>query len=144
MNRGLADRAASRDLVLPEMQTESQTQNFSDFSHGQPLLGHSALLHLSVEKPVPAVVQRRPFKDEVLFRKSFRDVNNDSGTGRISIRFRQESLFTSSRNPYSHHSGIAIHMPRNTHSAPKTNAFGNCQAKRVISASGSNPGARWK
>ena len=55
--------------------------------HGQPLLGHSALLHLSVEKPVPAVVQRRPFKDEVLFRKSFRDVNNDSGTGRVFHSF---------------------------------------------------------
>jgi hypothetical protein len=109
MNRGLTDRAASRDLVLPEMQTESQTQDFSDFSHGQPLLGHSALLHLSVEKPVPAVVQRRPFKDEVLFRKSFRDVNNDSGPGRIfhsfpagiAIHIVPESLFTSLRNRYS-------------------------------------------
>ena len=26
-----------------------------------------------------------------------------------------ESLFTSSRNPYPHHYGILIHMPRNTH-----------------------------
>src|ERR1700758_3203017 len=33
----------------------------------------------------------------------------------FSIRFRQESLFTSRRNPYSHHSGTIIHMPRNSH-----------------------------
>jgi hypothetical protein len=41
MNRGLADRTTSRDLILSEVQTESQTQNFSYFSHGQPLLRHS-------------------------------------------------------------------------------------------------------
>src|ERR1700680_3225238 len=33
-------------------------------------------------------------------------VNNDSGPGAVFIHFAPESLFTSSRNPYSYGSGI--------------------------------------
>jgi hypothetical protein len=41
------------------------------------------------------------------------DVNNHSGRLGFFIHFSPESLFTSRRNPYSHHSGTIIHMPRN-------------------------------
>jgi len=41
------------------------------------------------------------------------DVNNHSGRIGFFIHFSPESLFTSRRNPYSHHSGTIIHMPRN-------------------------------
>jgi hypothetical protein len=40
-------------------------------------------------------------------------VNIDSGLLSFSIHFSPESIFTSRRNPYSHHSGTIIHMPRN-------------------------------
>jgi hypothetical protein len=43
------------------------------------------------------------------------DVNNHSGRIGFFIHFSPESLFTSRRNPYSHHSGTIIHMPRNPH-----------------------------
>jgi hypothetical protein len=41
------------------------------------------------------------------------DVNNHSGRIGFFIHFSPESLFTSRRNHYSHHSGTIIHMPRN-------------------------------
>jgi hypothetical protein len=41
------------------------------------------------------------------------DVNIDSGPAGFSIHSGPESIFTSRRNPYSHHSGTIIHMPRN-------------------------------
>jgi hypothetical protein len=41
------------------------------------------------------------------------DVNNHSGRIGLFIHLSPESLFTSRRNPYSHHSGTIIHMPRN-------------------------------
>jgi hypothetical protein len=41
------------------------------------------------------------------------DVDNHSGRLGFFIHFSPESLFTSRRNPYSHHSGTIIHMPRN-------------------------------
>ena len=37
------------------------------------------------------------------------------GRAAFSIRFPPESLFTSRRNLYSHHSGTIIHIARNTH-----------------------------
>jgi hypothetical protein len=43
------------------------------------------------------------------------DVNNHSGRIGFFIHFSPESLFTSRRNHYSHHSGTIIHMPRNPH-----------------------------
>jgi hypothetical protein len=45
------------------------------------------------------------------------DVNNHSGRIGFFIHLSPESLFTSRRNPYSHHSGTIIHMPRNPHVA---------------------------
>jgi hypothetical protein len=44
-------------------------------------------------------------------------VNIDSGLLSFSIHFSPESIFTSRRNPYSHHSGTIIHMPRNPQTA---------------------------
>ena len=41
-------------------------------------------------------------------------VNNHSGPGALFIHFPPESLFTSARNLYSHHSGTLIHIARNT------------------------------
>jgi hypothetical protein len=41
------------------------------------------------------------------------DVNNHSGRIGFFIHFTPESIFTSRRNHYSHHSGTIIHMPRN-------------------------------
>src|SRR5258706_16360227 len=45
------------------------------------------------------------------------DVNNHSGRIGFFIHFSPESLFTSRRNHYSHHSGTIIHMPRNPQKA---------------------------
>jgi integrase len=42
-------------------------------------------------------------------------VNIDSGTGSFFHPFQTGIIFTSRRNPYSHHSGTIIHMPRNPH-----------------------------
>jgi hypothetical protein len=44
-------------------------------------------------------------------------VNNVSGPGPLFIHFPLESVFTSPRNLYSHHSGTLIHIARNTHAA---------------------------
>jgi hypothetical protein len=41
-------------------------------------------------------------------------VNIHSDGSGFSIHFGPESIFTSRRNPYSHHSGTIIHMARNT------------------------------
>jgi hypothetical protein len=41
------------------------------------------------------------------------DVNIHSGAADFSIHFGPERIFTSRRNPYSHHPGTNIHMPRN-------------------------------
>src|SRR5258707_13552632 len=46
------------------------------------------------------------------------DVNNHSGQTGFFIHFSPESLFTSRRNHYSHHSGTIIHMPRNPQLGP--------------------------
>jgi hypothetical protein len=46
------------------------------------------------------------------------DVNIHSGAADFSIHFGPERIFTSRRNPYSHHPGTNIHMPRNPHSRP--------------------------
>jgi hypothetical protein len=43
------------------------------------------------------------------------DVNNHSGRLGFFIHLTPESIFTSRRNRYSHHSGTIIHMPRNPH-----------------------------
>jgi hypothetical protein len=43
------------------------------------------------------------------------DVNIHSGAADFSIHFGPERIFTSRRNPYSHHPGTNIHMPRNPH-----------------------------
>jgi integrase/recombinase XerD len=43
------------------------------------------------------------------------DVNNHSGRPGFFIHLAPESIFTSRRNRYSHHSGTIIHMPRNPH-----------------------------
>jgi hypothetical protein len=40
-------------------------------------------------------------------------VNIHSGAADFSIHFGPERIFTSRRNPYSHHPGTIIHMPRN-------------------------------
>ena len=40
MNRRLTDRTTAGDLTLFEPQTEPQTQDLFDFSHGHTLLGH--------------------------------------------------------------------------------------------------------
>jgi hypothetical protein len=71
-------------------------------------------------QPKPAVVQRRFSKMKFFSEVHSWDVNIDSGAERKTIRFRPESIFTSPRNPYSHPSGIVIHMPRNTHAAQET------------------------
>src|SRR5450432_3599215 len=47
------------------------------------------------------------------------DVDNHSGRLGFFIHFSPESLFTSRRNPYSHHSGTIIHMPRNPQGVKK-------------------------
>jgi len=53
--------------------------------------------------------------DEDLFRNRFRDVNIHSGGSLFFIHIGPESIFTSRRNPYSHHSGTFIHIVRNPH-----------------------------
>src|ERR1700683_3590592 len=54
--------------------------------------------------------------DQGFFRKSFRDVNTDSGLGQFAFHIPSESVFTISRNPYSPFPGTLIHMPRIPHS----------------------------
>jgi hypothetical protein len=49
-------------------------------------------------------------------------VNIDSGPPAFSIHFGPESIFTSRRNPYSHHSETIIHMPRNPHTPTRERA----------------------
>jgi hypothetical protein len=51
--------------------------------------------------------------DEDLFRNRFRDVNIHSDGPPFFIHIGPESIFTSRRNPYSHHSGTVIHIVRN-------------------------------
>jgi hypothetical protein len=114
MNGGLPDRAASGDLILSKIHSEPQTQNVSDFSHRQPFLGQMVPSTFQWNQPMPAVVQRRFSKMKFFLEFHSGHVNKHSGSGQNSIRFSPESLFTSSRNPYSHHPGIVIHMPRNT------------------------------
>jgi hypothetical protein len=41
------------------------------------------------------------------------DANIHYGAADFSIHFGPERIFTSRRNPYSHHPGTNIHMPRN-------------------------------
>jgi hypothetical protein len=63
----------------------------------------------------PGVVQRR-FAPINFFSQNYSgDVNNHSGGIGFFIHFTPESIFTSRRNRYSHHSGTIIHMPRNPH-----------------------------
>jgi hypothetical protein len=56
------------------------------------------------------------------------DVNNHSGRLGFFIHFSPESLFTSRRNPYSHHSGTIIHMPRNPQPAARLAGSGGTPA----------------
>jgi hypothetical protein len=65
----------------------------------------------------PGIVQRRSTqkKMKLSLEKYSGDVNTNSGNIVFSIHLNPESIFTSRRNPYSHHPGIFIHMPRNPH-----------------------------
>jgi hypothetical protein len=53
------------------------------------------------------------------------DVNNHSGGIGFFIHFTPESIFTSRRNRYSHHSGTIIHMNRNRNAARHSDPASN-------------------
>src|SRR5712692_1821760 len=125
MNAGLADGTTTGDLVLQQAKIVPQTQHFFDFSHGQSLLGHSVSPLARGEIPIgcPAPLSAPTQKARS------RNVNINSGSNPpLSSRFglftTPESLFTSSRNLYSHRPGIGIHMPRNTQKRQKCSRFG--------------------
>jgi len=97
------------DVYKRQAQIVPQTQHFSNFAHGQTFLWHSGFSSGSRRKLKP-VVQRR-------FLAS--DINNDPAMS-ISIRIRPASIAADIhitgifihivRNPYSHPSGILIHI----------------------------------
>ena len=62
VNGRLSDGTAPGNLFLTKAQAESQTQDFSDFSHGQPFLGHSVPSTFQWRQLTPAVVQRQPLR----------------------------------------------------------------------------------
>ena len=110
MNGSLPNGTTSGNLILSEIHSEPQTQNVFYFSHRQPFLGQLVPSTFQWSQPKPAVVQRRSSKMKFCSEIHSGDVNKHSGLGQkvhpfqpgIDIHIAAESVFTSSRNRYSH------------------------------------------
>src|SRR5215831_4155103 len=57
INRSASDRATAGDLPLPQSQLVSESQDFFQFSHGQPFHWQCGFLHFPVE---PHCLRRCP------------------------------------------------------------------------------------
>src|SRR5580704_6530680 len=127
MNGRLTDGTTAGDLILLQAQTEPQTQNLFYFSHGHTLLGHEVSSTCQWSRLRPAGVQRRLLRlrrlhkiipaCEYRFRAESICVPHPAG---IRIHIAPESLFTISRNAYSHapHSAVGC--------APVTKLWQSC------------------
>src|SRR5215831_2205382 len=115
MNGRLTEGTTAGDLILLQSHTKPQAQDLFYFPHGYPFLGQRSLLHLSVKSTSPSWCPAAPASIRVSSEFHSGHVNNDSGPDRFAFHIPPESVFTSSRNPYSPFPGTLIHTARIPH-----------------------------
>src|SRR5579875_367566 len=124
MDRALADVGAAGDLSLPQLEIETQPQNFSALAHGHSLSGHLDLLSeaQSTRSLVSSAAKLFSTGDSEASRSRFRPspIRDRLGPGRV-IAFSPEQRSESVRNGDRDQPGILIGFVRNPHRDSSTN-----------------------